>query len=144
MAIGHPEIDKQHERLFLLGETAVESLTNSDEKNLVVAELRAFIVFAQEHFKYEENLMRLSGYPEADRHARDHASLLMELIGHCTKVQWGQSTNPESMTAFLWNWLILHIDIADRELVAWLKSREPKGSSHRISDRSGPAEAAAP
>jgi len=124
MEIGHPEIDKQHTRLFLLGEDVVESLTNFDEKNIAVAHLQAFIAFAQEHFKYEEGLMRSASYPGADQHARDHASLLTELISHCRRVQWGQNTNPASLTDFLWNWLILHIDLADRELVVWLKSHE--------------------
>ena len=86
MEIGHPEIDEQHTKLFVLGEAVVESLTNSDEKKLTVAHLQAFIVFAREHFKYEEGLMRSAGYPEVEQHARDHASLLTELLVHCNKV----------------------------------------------------------
>ena len=123
--IGHPEIDKQHKRLFVLGEAVVESMVKSGEHKLAAEQLQAFIVFAQEHFKYEEGLMRLAGYPEAERHVTDHASLLIELIRHCEEVHWGKNTKPAGLNSFLWNWLILHIDITDRELVVWLKSHNP-------------------
>lgn len=124
IGVGHPEIDRQHKRLFLLGEAVVESLTKSDERKVTVAQLQGFNVFALEHFKYEEGLMRSTSYPKAEQHARDHALLLTELIVECENVHWGRNINPEGLTSFLWNWLILHIDIADRELVAWLKSHE--------------------
>ena len=130
--IGHPEIDEQHKQLFLLGEAVVESLNSSGEQKpteaqlqVFATQLKGFIAYAQEHFKYEEGLMRSVGYPEAERHAKYHASLLTELIMHCNKVNWGENTNPVDLTSFLWNWLILHIDLADREVVVWLKSQEP-------------------
>ena len=126
MEIGHPEIDEQHTKLFMLGEAVVESLTNADEKKLTVAQLQAFIVFAQEHFKFEEGLMRSAGYPGADQHAKYHSSLLTELRTYCFKAQRGLHTNPVGRF-FLWNWIVPHIDSADRDLVVWLKSHEPDG-----------------
>ncbi len=123
--IGHPEIDEQHKRLFLLGETVVVSLANPGEEKLAAAHLQAFIDYAQEHFKYEEYLMQ-ANYPAAERHAKYHASLLLELMAHRKKMQWGQNPDPEGLTSFLWSWLTLHIDIVDRELVAWLKTNERK------------------
>ena len=144
---GHPEIDEQHKRLLLLGQAAVELL--SAEHKPDATQLQALIDFAQEHFAFEEGLMRSAGYPEAEQHARDHASLLTELLVHCNKVHWGQNTDSVSLTNFLWNWLILHIDIADRELVVWLKTHEPEvtdarnGSLHLLSEGRGPADAAA-
>lgn len=149
MEIGHAEIDEQHAKLCLLGEAAVEALAKPDEKKLAAAQLQVFIVFSQEHFKYEEGLMRSSAYPEAERHARDHASLLTELIVHCNKVHWGQNTNPAGLSNFLWNWLILHIDLEDRKLVAWLNSHKPdvmdarNDSVHLVSEGRGPADEAA-
>lgn len=68
--------------------------------------------------------MRSAGYPEADLHAKYHASLLTELKAYCVKVQQGQNTNPAGLISFLWNWPVLHIDSADRQLVVWMKSRE--------------------
>ena len=120
--MGHPEIDDQHKQLFLLGEAVLESLTHLDEKNIAVAQIKAFIAFAQEHFKYEEGLMRSAGYPGLDQHAKFHASLLADLRVHCDKVQWDPNTNPVDLTNYLCDWLKLHIDLEERDLVAWLRS----------------------
>lgn len=119
---GHPAIDEQHKRLFVLGRIVAESTIKSGDHKLAAAHLQAFIVSAKEHFEYEESLMFASGYLEAERHAKNHASLLTELTGHRDKVVWGWNADPEGLNSFLWNWLILQIDIADRELVLWLKS----------------------
>ena len=124
LEIGHAEIDEQHQRLFLLGEVVVQSLAGSGGQKLAAAKLQAFIVLAQEHFKYEEGLLLSAGYPELVQHAKFHASLLTELIMNCDKLHWGRSTDPAGLSSFLWNWLILHIDTADREAVVWLRSQE--------------------
>jgi len=131
--IDHPEIDEQHKQraaqatsstsneqhkqLFLLGEVVVKSLINSGDQKLAAAQLQAFIVLAQGNFKYQEVLMRSAGYPDSERHAKYHASLLTELIGHCDRMHWGRNGDRVGLSNFLWNWLILHIDLADREVV---------------------------
>ena len=122
--LGHPLIDAQHRKLLSLGEAVVEPLINSKEHQPGATQLQALIDFAQEHFAFEESLMRTAGYPENELHAKFHTSLLAELNAYCAKVQQGQNTNPAGLISFLWNWLVLHIDSADRQLVAWVKSRE--------------------
>ena len=123
--IGHPEMDEQHKRLLLLCKAVVEPLTNSAEHKLATKQLQALIEFAQEHFEFEEGLMHSAGYPGAGRHANDHTSLLTELRTYFYRVQRGINTNPVGIISFLWDWLVLHIHSSDRELAAWLKSREP-------------------
>ena len=123
--IGHAEIDEQHKRLLLLGQAAVELL--SAEHKPDATQLQALIDFAQEHFAFEEGLMRSAGYPDAEWHAKFHASLLAELSAYCRKVQQGEIINAVGLISFLWNWLNLHIDSVDRELVVWLKSHDPDG-----------------
>ena len=122
--IGHPEIDQQHQQLFLLGAAVVDSHKCTGAHKHAASQLQVFIAYAFEHFKYEEGLMRSAGYPLVDRHVKYHASLLSEIMVYCNKVHWGENPNPEGFTKFLWNWLNLHIDISDRELAAWLKSQE--------------------
>jgi hemerythrin len=122
--VGHPLIDEQHRKLLSLGEAVVKPLLDTTEHQPGAAQLRALIDFAQEHFAFEESEMRSTGYPESDLHAKYHASLLTELKAYCVKVQQGQHTNPAGLISFLWNWLVLHIDSADRQLVVWMKARE--------------------
>ena len=127
--LGHPQIDDQHRQMLLLGEAVVDPLLSSAEHQPGAAQLQALIDFAKEHFAFEEGLMRSAAYPGADVHAKYHASLLTELTTYCKKVQRGQHTNPVGLISFLWNWLVLHIDSADRELVLWLRARESGGGA---------------
>jgi hemerythrin len=66
-------------------------------------------------------------YSEADAHARFHASLLTALDAYCTNVRMGSHTNPVGLIAYLWNWLIVHIQSADRQLATWLASMPTPG-----------------
>lgn len=128
LELGHPEIDEQHMRLFLLAGAVVESMTDSDLHRVSVdaAPLHALVEFAVEHFAFEESLMLSVGYPESEWHAKYHASLLDELRRFSYQVQQGQNTNAASLIGFLRDWLTLHIDSIDRELVVWLMSHETK------------------
>lgn len=120
--LGHADIDAQHLRMFLLAEAVVDSLIDNGFNRVDVgaAQLQALVDFTEEHFGFEEGLMRSTGYPEAEWHAKYHASLLDELRAFCHKVQRGQIANALGLISFLWNWLHLHIDSVDRELVVWL------------------------
>lgn len=121
-AVGHEQMDEQHRQLFGLAEAAVESLVSTPGLRPSEAPLRALIDFARTHFAYEEELMNASAYPEAESHAKFHTSLLRELETYCARVQIGSNTNPAGLSAYLWNWLVVHIHSADRELGAWLAS----------------------
>ena len=125
--LGHPLIDSQHKHLLALAEAVVDPLLNSKVHQPGANELQAMIDYAQEHFAMEEGLMRETGYPDEAQHANHHASLLTELRTYCSKVRYGQHTNPVGLVSFLWNWLVLHIDGADRQLTVWIKSREAAG-----------------
>ena len=126
IALGHTEIDEQHKRLLLLAEALVESLLSSAEHKPGAAQLQALIEFAEEHFAFEEGLMRSARYPEAERHAKNHASLLTEITTYAHRVERGQYFNPPAgLISF--QWFIQHIDEADRDLVVWLKSHESDG-----------------
>jgi hemerythrin len=123
--IGHAEIDEQHKRLLLLCTAVMEPLINSAELKPGGVQLQALIDFAQEHFAFEEGLMRSAGYPEAARHAEHHASLLEEFRRYCYNMQRSQNANPISLMSFLWSWINVHVDSEDRELVVWLRFHGP-------------------
>ena len=125
--IGHPLIDEQHKQMLLLGEAMVDPLLNSAEHRPAAAQLQALIDFTVEHFAFEEDLMLSAGYPEAEEHAKFHASLLAELETYCSRLQRGQHKNAPGLISFIWDWLSLHVDGQDRKLVNWLRTRESEG-----------------
>jgi len=122
VAVGHTRIDEEHKELFALAEAIVEPLFSTSERRLQAAPLQTLIDYARKHFAYEEALMRSSAYPEAEFHANFHASLLTELELYYRKVSHGSNANPAGLVAYLWNWLVVHIHSADRQLGEWLAS----------------------
>ena len=122
--IGHAEIDEQHKLLFRLAQAVADTLDSAEDHKPDSAKLQVLIEFAQEHFAFEEGLMRSFGYAEAERHAKYHVALLAELQTHCARVGRGANADRASLVEFLWNWLLLHIDTADRELADWLETRQ--------------------
>jgi hemerythrin-like metal-binding protein len=127
--LGHPLIDDQHKQLLILAEAVVHPLLNSKQHQPGADELQALIDYAQAHFAMEEGLMRDAGYLDLAMHANQHVSLLTELRTYCSRIRHGQNTNPVGLVAFLRNWIVLHVDTADRQLVVWLKSREAAGKT---------------
>lgn len=133
--LDHPLINAHHKRLFELSEAVARSVADSSDQRPAEPALRDLIAFAREHFAAEEALMRASKYAPADTHAHYHALLLGELEEYFRKVQKDGDREGNArltvtgLVAFLWRWLILHIDSADRELVRWLAAHEPGGSA---------------
>jgi hemerythrin len=127
LGLGHKEIDEQHKRLRLLAADVLEPLMRSAHNKPDAAALQALADFAKEHFASEESLMRSAGYPEADRHVQYHATLLADLRTYCDKMQHEKINKsvPVGLTSFLYNWLFVHINSEDRDLVRWLKAHEP-------------------
>lgn len=125
LELGDPQIDAQHKQLLLLGEAVVEALLDSANHDSGLARLQAMIDCAQKHFEFEEGLMRSVAYPESERHAKYHASLLAELRIFHRRMQLGRRTSSEALIGFIWDWLTLHIDSPDRELVTWLGRGDP-------------------
>jgi hemerythrin-like metal-binding protein len=125
--IGHAEIDEQHRRLILLAMDAIDSAINSADHKPDAVELQALTDAVVEHFAFEEGLMRATGYPEAERHAKYHAALMMEFRAHFSKARSEQDTDPGNLITYFWNWLSVHSISADRELVEWLKTNASGG-----------------
>lgn len=127
--LGHTQIDEQHKHLLLLGkDVVVNAVMNfAEHKPPDLAQLQALTDYTQEHFLFEEGLMRSAGYPRADEHAESHASLLVELRAFCFRVQRELYTDPVGLVSPLWKWFALHIDAEDRDLVIWLKAHEADG-----------------
>jgi hemerythrin len=127
--LDHPLINAQHKRLFVLSEAVAQSAAGAADQRPTEPALRDLIAFAREHFAAEEGLMRASNYAPAATHAHYHALLLGELEEYFRKVQKDGDRDGNTrltvtgLVAFLWRWLILHIDSADRELVRWLKEQ---------------------
>lgn len=124
LAVGHAEIDGQHQEMFRRADGLVEALRRADH----VEAVRHFDFlgsYAAEHFDAEERLMREVGFPgyavhklAHDRFVRDYHALraLYEKAGPVSAVTVKAGT-------WLSDWLARHIAGTDQHLARHIRRR---------------------
>lgn len=80
LAVGHPEIDRQHAELFRLANTLLEAMT----EGRAIEELERTFAFLSDyagtHFKAEERQMALHGYAGINAHKAEHAAFITAML----------------------------------------------------------------
>jgi hemerythrin len=97
------------------GETPPARDASTDHDALIAA-LERLGEHAREHFRHEEELMRLIDYPEIGAHRSEHVLLLAEYVEMVRDLKKQATTHldPETVSA-LRQWLVGHMLSADKE-----------------------------
>jgi diguanylate cyclase (GGDEF)-like protein/hemerythrin-like metal-binding protein len=109
-------IDAQHMRLMSLLNILVGALRNGEEHAGALTDVVAYTEF---HFSAEERLMRQCGYAGAAAHRDLHRRLLEDL--HGLRMD-GAAVSVGLIARYLREWLLRHVDGADRDLAAALRA----------------------
>ncbi len=122
LALGVPEIDRQHQELFRRVESLVEAVLHKDRTEVVrlVAFLDEYVIA---HFGAEEELMRSRRYPGYAVHKAEHDRFLADLSELDRDLR---ATGPtQRLTTRIHrqvcDWLRDHIYLTDTSLGHWLK-----------------------
>ncbi len=100
-AVGVPELDKQHQDIFNLGNKLQR--VNPDESKPYVMELYKY---ARAHFKTEESHMKQINYPDLNHHRKLHDKFIADL-NLISKDFTDDSL--DKLRSFLYSWLIDHV-----------------------------------
>ncbi|MCW8914798.1 MAG: bacteriohemerythrin [Magnetovibrio sp.] len=122
MRIGVDAIDKDHQTLFLLLNRLTHRTANDADVDDVLEEL---IDYTLNHFKREEAVMAVCGYPELTSHHELHIKLSNE-VDELAK-SWRAERAPETLFAlrdFVKDWLYNHIIKVDTEIVPYTEGRD--------------------
>ena len=115
--VGMPEIDEQHAKLAgLLNKLAV-ALRNGEDHIEIFREIIHYTAF---HFATEERLMQACHYDGAASHEDMHRRLLDDL--RSLRLEKGVSLSVGLTLRYLQEWLLRHVDGADRDLAAALRA----------------------
>jgi hemerythrin len=123
-----PAIDHDHMRLFeLLNRVRFLDLAG-DEPQMVGDALSELLLYTQTHFRREEKLMELGGYPGLDRHRRIHRGFTEKVA----EIMASYRANPNSFRVhefydLLAKWLLNHVlgeDMQIKPFVAHLKEAQ--------------------
>ena len=118
--VGIAMMDRQHRQLAADLSEIAASLRRGDDETTISGKLAAALAHASHHFECEEQLMAEHGFVDAAAHRQSHAHLLDDLRSFSAV----RDTRSLSLTArFLQEWLLRHIDGADRRLAEALRAR---------------------
>ncbi|MDT8376272.1 MAG: bacteriohemerythrin [Mariprofundaceae bacterium] len=129
--VGIEKIDRQHEALVTTLNRLHDILVGHGDQALIDDTLAHFIDQTKVHFHGEEEFMKLHGYPDYQDHKELHDILLrqvdsvletqQELKSHHIRQSWAEKLE---LADFLREWLLSHIEAADRKLGAFLQGKK--------------------
>ncbi|MCQ8104799.1 bacteriohemerythrin [Methylomonas sp. SURF-2] len=114
---GHEIIDEQHRNLFQLA----NQLADVSDQDEITRLLMLFYQHVREHFQYEEQYMKQTGFSDYAAHVESHNKMLDRLIDISKKVQTKQWAISE-IQSFVDSWVLVHILEEDMKFVRELKA----------------------
>ncbi len=124
LAVGIPEIDQQHQELFLRVERLLRAIVAGDRAEIgrILEFLGDYVV---KHFGIEERWMSESGYPDAAFHKAEHDSFIQDYLRFTVEFEQKGPTALVGMRLNNWidEWLRRHIADSDQALGRFLKSK---------------------
>ncbi len=123
LALGVEEIDEQHKRWIELVRRFQAAVAEGRSREEVYRTLAEAVIYTECHFASEQNLMADAGYPLLHDHAGQHA-LAWERLHLFTTGEVPEEDIAAYLARFLPQWLMLHINSADRKFARWLKARD--------------------
>jgi diguanylate cyclase (GGDEF)-like protein/hemerythrin-like metal-binding protein/PAS domain S-box-containing protein len=117
--VGVREIDEQHARLAALLNELAGALRNGQEHAAIFREIIRYTSF---HFATEERLMHTCHYDGTATHHDMHRRLLDDL--RSLRLEQGERVSVSLTLRYLQEWLLRHVDGADRDLAAALRAAD--------------------
>ena len=122
-ATGHPEVDRQHQRLFGMINELHEAMSHGRGRAALGPVMKDLAAYTLEHFATEEALMRATGFPDLERHIDKHEALARQVSELLLRFSEGYLTIPNTLARFLAEWLKHHIREEDIAFIAWMKGQ---------------------
>lgn len=120
---GHPDVDRQHRRLFELVNELHDAMAKGHGREAMEPSLKTLAAYTLEHFATEEALMRTEGYPDLERHQDKHEALTHQVEELLLRFSKGYLTLPSTLSRFLADWLKHHIREEDMAFIAWMREQ---------------------
>lgn len=117
--VGVTAIDEQHKRLFVM----LDGLTKPDQDVKHTELVIALGSYINEHFAYEEGLMRKHSYPRMADHLAQHQELVAQYRSMTDGMKGGELQAVARARMVVYGWFTRHIlgDRMDKELGTFLQ-----------------------
>jgi hemerythrin len=120
--VGNPRMDEGHRRQIQLVDSLIAAIAGDASHRVVEDLLLRLIEETTGHFAAEHDMMKGSGFPDYQAHAREHDSLLRHVSALRSSHAAGKTHLTLEMAKSLVPWLATHIREKDRSLASYLVS----------------------
>lgn len=114
--------DQQHMRLFDIINKLADAMRmgkGQDVVNQVVTEL---LDYTNTHFQEEEALLQKANYPQLEAHQEMHRIFVKKVQSLQSQAQMGKRVNAAQLLSLIRDWLVNHIQKADKRYSAHLNA----------------------
>jgi len=119
--LDNPVIDREHRRLIDLFARVRSPEWGAEASELVRATVADLADHAARHFRHEEMLMRLVGYPDAASHVKSHGAIAARLHEFQSLQRRDPAMFPhDRFCAFLSGPMLSHVLDEDMQLKPWI------------------------
>ncbi|MDX9859921.1 MAG: bacteriohemerythrin [Rhodospirillales bacterium] len=123
IAVGHPEIDSQHQKLIDLVNRLHDAMAKGKGRDVLGHILMELEDYTRYHFGTEEALMDKHVYTGTFAHKQKHKELVGQLAAIMAEYKKGKLTVTMETMDFLRSWLTDHIMGMDKKLSHFLSAR---------------------
>ncbi len=116
------EWDTQH-KAIIEQLTSICTTSNDGNHQNVVRQTYNLLSYLNVHFRYEEELMRLYGYPDHAIHKSKHTSISQKLLNFTILYSGGKKYVAANIAPIFNMWLEDHLEGEDKKLAEYLKSK---------------------
>jgi hemerythrin len=131
LSIGIEEIDNQHKELLQRFNDLLAACESGKGREELVSLIGFLDEYVRNHFRDEEAIQRVRGYPAYESHKAEHDFFIVQLKALKEEIgKEGVATHHVlEANNLLLNWLLKHISKIDTELGKFLRSQTPQQQS---------------
>lgn len=113
ISVGVESFDEEHKQLINFINRLNNALQIKSAQKTMEEILVGLVNYTKIHFKHEEDAMLKYGYPEYEKHKKEHDNLTSKVTEFHERLRSGKSSFSLELMDFLSNWLINHIQKTD-------------------------------
>lgn len=115
--------NEQHKHLFEIVKKIYVAMENKDDKLALAMIINDLTGYSKEHFTEEEACLLEAGYPDYEKHKKEHKIFIDKIERFAADYNYGKHLLHFDILIFLKNWVLQHIMVADKAYGAFLNSK---------------------
>lgn len=113
-------IDTHHRKIIEILNTMHDAILQKTEHEIMDLVLKDLIDYVEHNFLEEEELLRLAGYPDLNKHLESHRLLADNVWDLQMRYEEGENLTYDVMN-FLTSWITEHIMLEDKQYETYLQ-----------------------